>query len=489
MRNLSQEGLTVDLPDALAERRPRVVVVGDVMVDGWTSGRCDRLCREAPAPVVDVTTESFAPGGAGNTAANLAALGAETVMVTALGDDRTGRILLESLRSAGVDLRHVVAVPDRMTTTKRRIIAADHLMLRLDEGDRSPLPPEARARLAEALRRALPGCDAVVVGDYNTGVLGPEVIDVLTDARDDIPVLVVDSHTVGAWRALRPDVVTPNAAEAVAMLDDVVVNDRVAFFDEHGAQLRAKTGAKAVVVTLDRDGAVLLAPDLPVHRTWARPAPDNHAAGAGDTFVATLTLALACGVPLATAVELGQAAADVVVHRPGTSVCGRAELVERLGRHDRASEHDEIARLVAEHRAAGRRIVFTNGCFDVLHRGHVAYLNQAKRLGDVLIVALNDDESVSRLKGPDRPVNTVADRAAVLAGLSCVDHVTQFGADTPIDLIRLVKPDIYAKGGDYTPEMLPETDVVRSLGGEVCILDYVADHSTSAVIDRIRTAS
>jgi rfaE bifunctional protein nucleotidyltransferase chain/domain len=240
------------------------------------------------------------------------------------------------------------------------------------------------------------------------------------------------------------------------------------------------------VVTLDRDGALLLANGIPPLRTWARPAPDNHTAGAGDTFVAALTLGAASGVPLPTSVELAQAAADVVVHRPGTAVCSTRELTVRLGDHDDLSHHDELARIVAEHRAAGKRIVFTNGCFDVLHRGHVAYLNQAKQLGDVLVVALNDDDSVRRLKGATRPVNTVADRAAVLLGLSCVDHVTTFGQDTPAELIRLLRPEIYAKGGDYTPDMLTETPVVQQCGGDVRILGYVSNQSTSAVIARIR---
>jgi D-beta-D-heptose 7-phosphate kinase/D-beta-D-heptose 1-phosphate adenosyltransferase len=479
--------LPVDLPGALAERRPRITVLGDVMVDRWTSGRCDRLCREAPAPVVDITAESFAPGGAGNTAANLAALGADTTMVTALGDDRTGRILLEALVSAGVSTDHVVTVAGRTTTTKRRITAGDQLMLRLDEGDHGPLPPNACERLAAHLRQALRGCDALVVGDYSTGVLGPRIREVLKSVRTEIPLLVVDGHSLAPWRELRPDVVTPNASEAVGLLRSPAGEQRAGFFDAHSDELRSATGAAAVVVTLDREGAVLLAQDVPAHRTWARPVPDSHCTGAGDTFVAALSLAAACGVDLPAAVSLAQAAADVVVRRPGTSVCSRRELVERLGRHDGASDHSQLARIVAEHRTAGRRIVFTNGCFDVLHRGHVSYLDQAKRLGDVLIVAVNDDASVRRLKGPDRPVNTAADRAAVLAGLSCVDHVTQFSEDTPASLILLLKPDVYAKGGDYTPEMLPETPVVHSFGGQVHILDYISDHSTTAMIDRIRS--
>jgi rfaE bifunctional protein nucleotidyltransferase chain/domain len=286
---------------------------------------------------------------------------------------------------------------------------------------------------------------------------------------------------------VRPDVVTPNAVEAAALVGAAWPDERAGEVERRADALRTATGAATVVVTLDRDGALLLPADGPAHRTWARPAPESRAAGAGDTFVAALTMALACGLPATAGVEFAQAAADVVVSRPGTAVCTTAQLTARLGGvRAELLDHDELAEAVAAHRAAGRRVVFTNGCFDVLHRGHVAYLNQAKRLGDVLVVAVNDDASVRRLKGPGRPVNSAADRAAVLAALSCVDHVTTFGADTTTGLITRLRPDVYAKGGDYTPEMLPETPAVRACGGEVRILDYLPDRSTTAVINRIR---
>ncbi|SDD67179.1 rfaE bifunctional protein, domain I/rfaE bifunctional protein, domain II [Actinokineospora iranica] len=465
-----------------------MVVVGDALLDGWMTGRCDRLCREAPAPVVDVVAETFVPGGAGNTAVNLAALGARTSLVTAVGDDDAGERLLDTLRAAGVDVRHVLRVPGRKTTTKRRIVAGDQVMLRFDDGESRPLPDDDAARLSDLAAFAIRECDAVVVCDYGTGVLAEPVRRELVRLRDRVPLVVVDAHEAGRWRELRPDVVTPNAAEA-ARLIDVPALDR-GDLDGHRAALRGASGAAAVVVTLDRDGAVLFDGDAPMHRTHAHPAPDNFTAGAGDTFVAALTVAAAQGAPLAAAVEMAQAAADIVVHRPGTAVCSRAELVERLdGGPSAAVSVDELVRLVAEHRAAGRRIVFTNGCFDVLHRGHVAYLDQAKRLGDVLIVAVNSDRGVARLKGPGRPVNPVADRVAVLGGLSCVDYLVVFDEDTAVDLIRAVRPDLYVKGGDYSPDMLAESEVVREVGGEVRILDYLADHSTSAVIDRIRTTA
>jgi rfaE bifunctional protein nucleotidyltransferase chain/domain/rfaE bifunctional protein kinase chain/domain len=475
--------LTADLPALIARQRPAIVVIGDAILDEWLSGNANRLCREAPAPVVDVERRTVAPGGAANTAVNLAALGADVRLVSAVGDDQAGTELIAALAEAGVRT-DAVRVERGRTVAKRRIVAADQVLLRVDDGEPHPAPVADLAALVS-------GCDAVVLCDYRSGPADRRLLDALSPLRKDIPLLVVDAHRPDRWPGLRPDLVTPNADEAAALLDRPAPAgaERADFFAAHRDRLRDATGADTVVVTLDRDGAVLLSAGEPPYRTWAEPAPESRTAGAGDTFCAALTLARCCGLSPALAVELAQAAADVVVHRPGTAVCTVGALTERLaGFQGTALDSGALSAVVAEHRGAGRRIVFTNGCFDVLHRGHIAYLNQAKALGDVLVVALNSDASVSRLKGRDRPVNPATDRAAVLAALSCVDHVTVFDEDTPSQLLRLLRPDIYAKGGDYSPGMLAETEVVGEYGGQVRILDYVADHSTSAVIDRIRGA-
>jgi rfaE bifunctional protein nucleotidyltransferase chain/domain len=305
--------------------------------------------------------------------------------------------------------------------------------------------------------------------------------------------MVVDAHDGLPWARLRPDVVTPNAAEAFRLLGRSVPTDgsRISALTEAAPELRRRAGAGAVLVTLDRDGSVLFGPedtDLPEpYRTPASPRAEKQAAGAGDTFVAALTLARAAGVPLQVAASLAQAAADVVVQRFGTSVCSTDELVEHLGVGDAALEEEALLRRLAADRAAGRRIVLTNGCFDVLHRGHTTYLSQAAQLGDVLVVAINSDRSVRRLKGPERPINAAADRAGVIAALSCVSYVTVFDTDTPIPLLERLRPDVYAKGGDYSADALPEADVVRGYGGEVRILDFVPSQSTTDVVGRIRS--
>jgi D-beta-D-heptose 7-phosphate kinase / D-beta-D-heptose 1-phosphate adenosyltransferase len=487
---VAQQSLTAGTPGWLAGRQPRVVVLGDAILDGWLCGPSTRLSREAPVPIVEVAERIDGPGGAANTAVNLAALGAQTWLVSVTGGDADGTTVRRELARAGVQTDTMLVEAGRRTVAKRRVVAGDQLVARFDEGGGQPLQPCTAKALAGVLREVVAQCDAVVIGDYGTGILGAAVRAELVRLRSQIPLLVVDAHELGGWEPLRPDLVTPNADEAGRLLGadlPPAPEQRLAEIDRRRADLSNKTGAGAVVVTLDRDGAVLLAPGQPVHRTWARPAPQNRACGAGDTFAAALTLAAAGGMPLTTAVEFAQAAADVVVSRPGTTVCTTSQLSTRLGDFRSAAlSAEELTVMVDEHRACGRRVVFTNGCFDVLHRGHIAYLNQAKRLGEVLVVAVNDDESVARLKGPGRPVNPVTDRASVLAALSCVDHVTTFGADTAVELLDLLRPDVYAKGGDYTPEMLSETPTVRGYGGSVHILDYVPDQSTSAVIERIR---
>ena len=492
-----QRALSEWLPGRLAAERPAILVLGDVMLDGWWSGSIERLCREAPAPVVDVQARESVPGGAANTAMNLAALGARVSVAGIIGTDDAGTDLRSQLVAAGIDVSHLHSHPEMVTTTKIRISSGGQVMLRIDDAAKT-VPAEALAALAASVRSAVGQQDAVLVCDYANGVLADPVRSSLVDAlaepgsgacAGDRPLLVVDSHDPRPWAPLRPDLVTPNAQETARMLDLRLPDgqDRVEAVSKQADALLEATGAGAVVVTLDRDGTVLLRPDGVTHRTWARPAAEKQASGAGDTFVAALTLARSAGLPLTASLDLAQSAADVVVHQPGTSVCSTGQLSRYLKAFaDTALDADELQRQLELHRTQGQSIVLTNGCFDVLHSGHTRYLNQAKQLGDVLVVALNSDESVRKLKGSGRPINGVADRAAVVAALSCVDYVTVFDTPTAAPLITQLRPEVYAKGGDYSPEMLAETPAVEEYGGRVAILDYVAERSTTAVVKRIR---
>ena len=465
-------------------------MVGDLILDGWWRGRSERLSREAPAPVVEVGERLEAPGGAANTAMNLAALGARVRLVGAVGVDPAGVRLRQALAAGGVGAGGILARPELTTATKVRIVADDQILLRIDDSPATEPARDLVEDLTDAVAAALEGADALVVGSYGSTAL-PTAVEQAVRRAGRPPVLVVDAHDLSRWRALAPDVVTPNAAEAYRLLGGTAPDStggRVDALTEAWPSLHAATGAAAVAVTFDRDGVLLLGSRTPPYRTWARPAPERQASGAGDTFTAALTAGLVSGLDLPAAVELGQAAADVVVQRFGTSVCSAEDLLARLGRPAaQVLDAAALAERVAADRAAGRRIVLTNGCFDVLHRGHTAALTAAAQLGDVLVVAVNSDDSVRRLKGPERPINVAADRAAVLAALSDVDYVTVFETDTPIPLLELLRPDVYTKGGDYSPEMLAEAEVVRGYGGEVQIVAYVPEQSTTRIVDRIRT--
>lgn len=466
---------------ALDARRPRIVVIGDALLDRWWAGSAERISREAPAPVVRVTDRAEAPGGAANTAVNLAALGADVAIVGAVGDDAAGAALTALLREAGVDTSGLIRIRGLATTVKTRVAGGGQVLVRLDEGD--PVAEAAQGLVARAALTAVRSADAELVCDYGIGSATGAVRDALVARAARPPVTVVDAHDLAPWAALAPTVVTPNAEEAERLLGRPLGPDRVHHAERLRGPLLTASGAAGVVVTLDRDGTVVHAPERTV-RTTAHPAPDTMANGAGDTFAAALTVALATGEGLVDAAMVAQLAADVVVQEPGTSVCTREALLAVVEGPNRVFDQDALAAALEADRRAGRRIVFTNGCFDVLHVGHTTSLRQARQHGDVLVVAVNDDQSVRRLKGPGRPINGAADRAGVLAELACVDYVTVFGDDTAIPLIERIRPHVYAKGGDYTPEMLEETAAVEAYGGTVTILGYVSAHSTSGIIAR-----
>jgi len=478
----------------------RVVVVGDAILDRWLHGRSTRLSREAPVPVLDLDERLDVPGGAANTAINLAALGAHVRLLAVVGDDEEGRALADATAAAGVDTDGVIRSPARRTMAKHRLTAAGQLLLRFDQGTTEVLDGEDEARLAAAVRAALADADALVVSDYEGGVRAPAVLRALARWRaGDVRACTVDARSPAAWRSLRPTAVKPNYTEAARLLGLPVgeppgrpspearnVVDRAAAVVEHGQRLLDRTGAAMAAVTLDTDGAVVLERGQPAYRTYAVPVERPQATGCGDTYVAALTLALAAGAGTVPSAELASAAAGVVVRKPGTAVCTAAELCEDdPAAVKRVADAAALTGLARTHRLAGRRLVFTNGCFDILHRGHVTYLSRAKALGDVLVVAVNADASVARLKGPARPINPLEDRLEVLAALSCVDHVVAFDHDSPVELLRAARPDVYVKGGDYTRDTLPEAPLVESLGGTVEILEYLEDRSTTGIIERI----
>jgi D-beta-D-heptose 7-phosphate kinase / D-beta-D-heptose 1-phosphate adenosyltransferase len=483
----------LDLLDAFAGLR--VVVIGEAMLDGYLHGSAARLSREAPVPIVELDGRDDAPGGAANTAVNVAAMGADVTLLSVIGRDEDGERLRAALRTNGVDDRGLLEADGRATLAKQRLIASDQILVRFDSGATDPLEATVEDQLIERLEGEAATADAILVSDYDYGVVGPRVIAALSEMRRRSPAtaVVVDARDLTRHRSLEPTAVKPNYGEACRLLGEREQGDarvRAAQIGRNGDRLLDLTGAQIAAVTVDTDGAFVFERGQPPYRTYARPQSHSRCAGAGDTFVSALALALAAGAGTPAAAELASAAAAIVVEKTGTATCSAAELRSSLTTGEKRVEAGEpLETRIGMERARGRRIVFTNGCFDIIHRGHVTYLNRAKALGDVLVVGVNSDASVRRLKGADRPINPLDDRIGVLEAMSCVDVVVPFEEDTPLQLIGRIRPDVFTKGGDYTRDRLPEADAVEAAGGDVRILPFVEDRSTTRLIDRVRATA
>jgi D-beta-D-heptose 7-phosphate kinase/D-beta-D-heptose 1-phosphate adenosyltransferase len=478
------------LIDAFSDMR--VLVLGDAILDRYLEGEQLRFCREAPVPNVTVSRRQDTPGGAANTAANLSTLGARVEFLAVVGDDPEGHFLRSTLLDQQVGVDHLVVQGGRRTRAKHRVVSASQLMLGFDSGDTGPVDAGAQRALVRGLRELFPYADAVIASDYDYGTLTPDVIGQLAEQQQRAPrATVVDSrHRLPQFRSLHPTAVKPSYEELSELLSPALLegfDSRASAVAAHADRLLELTGAQLVAATLDREGVLLLEPGRAPCRVFGRPVHAKNAVGAGDTFVAALALSLAAGASAGLAGELANAAAALVIARDGTSTCSATELRDCFSpQGKRARDLNELAQRMHAFREQGRRVVFTNGCFDILHRGHVTLLERAKALGDILVVAVNDDASIRRLKGPGRPINTLEDRIQVLAALGCVDHVIGFPEDTCVRLVEVLQPHIFVKGGDYTRETLPEAGAVEAAGGQVHVLPYVGDRSTTGLIQRIQ---
>jgi D-beta-D-heptose 7-phosphate kinase / D-beta-D-heptose 1-phosphate adenosyltransferase len=468
----------------------RVLVVGDAMLDTWLEGDAIRLCKEAPVPVVREASTTRCAGGAANTAANLAALGAEVSFVSLIGRDSAGAHLRQALREAGIDDAGLVEDTDVSTLHKLRVIANGQYVVRFDEGDTEQASERSRALLLRRIADIYARCDAVVVSDYCHGAVCDEVIARLIRLRErGQKVIVVDSKEIARFSDLQATMVTPNLREAQRAVDPSGSSDpRLTLAaSEIGTRLRPLLRADQIAVTMANEGVLLIGPGGEQTHLPCHPVERAGDVGAGDTFTAAAALALATGAAAAQAVRVGIDSASIAVTRSRTSVVSYQDLLRRVSLDDNAdtlSLKDVVARLEAE-RFLGNRIVFTNGVFDILHAGHVQLLRRARALGDVLVVGLNSDASTRRLKGPTRPVNRESDRIALVSALDAVDYAVLFDEDTPAELIRAIRPHVHVKGGDYLAEFLPEIEAVHEVGAEVEILSLVAGRSTTALIDRI----
>ncbi|MGQ9658818.1 MAG: bifunctional D-glycero-beta-D-manno-heptose-7-phosphate kinase/D-glycero-beta-D-manno-heptose 1-phosphate adenylyltransferase HldE [Thermochromatium sp.] len=469
--------MPASLPDFT---RARVLVAGDLMLDRYWSGATCRLSPEAPVPVVQVEDVEERPGGAANVALNLASLGAQVILAGVTGTDEAATTLESQLSRRGVTTRFARR-PDVPTIVKLRVLSRRQQLIRLDF--ERPLAPAGPDPLPGLVAPALADCDLLLLSDYAKGTLqDPQALIRL--GRDQGKPVLIDPKGRDFTRYRGASLLTPNRAELEGIVgqcpDDTTLIERT-------ERLRAELDLEAVLVTLGERGMLLVQAGAEALHLPTRARAVFDVTGAGDTVIATLAAALAAGAELAECCALANCAAGLVVGKLGTASVGVSEL-ERAYRGVAwrpILDREALIAAAEAARAAGERLVMTNGCFDILHDGHVAYLQQAKQLGDRLIVAVNDDDSVRRLKGEGRPINGVEQRMAVLAGLASVDWVCPFSEDTPENLIRDVRPDVLVKGGDYRPDQIAGAEIVLAHGGEVRVLDFIPGRSTSHIIRAI----
>ncbi|MGG5811082.1 D-glycero-beta-D-manno-heptose-7-phosphate kinase [Falsiroseomonas sp. CW058] len=478
-----------DLTEAVKQlRRASVLVVGDAMLDRYVYGRVQRVSPEAPVPVVAVQREVAMPGGAGNVVRNLTALGAAVAFVSVVGDDQAGSDLTGLIGGQPNVEPWLLVQGGRATTTKTRFIAAGQQLLRADHEVAAPIHPRLVDRMVRIAADAVAATTVMVLSDYQKGVLAGDTCQrLIAAARVAGRRVVVDPKGTDYARYAGADLVTPNRAE-LAQATGLPVDTEEALVAA-AASLRDAHGFGAVLVTRSEDGMTLV--DAEGARHFPAEAPEVHdVSGAGDTVVAVVAAGLAAGLPVPTAARLSNIAAGIVVGKVGTAVAREGDLLEALT-PARGSARKVVSRTgaveqVERWRRRGWRVGFTNGCFDLLHPGHVHLLAQARGWCDRLVVGLNADSSVRRLKGPERPIQDEAARAAVLASLTTVDLVTVFEEDTPVELIRLLRPEVLVKGADYRVDQVVGGELVQAWGGQVKLAELLPGQSTTATVAKLK---
>ncbi|UTA48142.1 bifunctional D-glycero-beta-D-manno-heptose-7-phosphate kinase/D-glycero-beta-D-manno-heptose 1-phosphate adenylyltransferase HldE [Simiduia sp. 21SJ11W-1] len=461
----------------------QVLVIGDVMLDRYWHGGTSRISPEAPVPVVKVDQVEDRPGGAGNVALNIAALGAGCALVGIVGNDEAGDALKTRLSAANVHTDFQV-VEGKPTITKLRVLSRHQQLLRMDFEE--PYAPQDSSEFAAKAEALIAHMGAVILSDYAKGSLAEVQTLIALANKHQVPVLV-DPKGSDFSRYQHATLMTPNLHEFETVVGKCETESQLV---EKGLALLEQLGLQALLITRGEHGMTLLRKGKAELHLPARAREVYDVTGAGDTVISVLAASLAAGEELPQAVGLANLAAGIVVGKLGTATISAPEL-RRAVKLEQGSERgvlieEQLLMAIEEARAAGERIVFTNGCFDIIHAGHVGYLEDTRALGDRLIVAINSDASVKRLKGAGRPINPVDRRMAVLAGLEAVDWVTFYDDDTPERLLKLIKPDVLVKGGDYTEDQVVGHEIVKAYGGTVKVLSFFENVSTTAIVEKIQ---
>jgi len=471
--------------DKIRAKRSKIAVIGDLMIDHYIWGKCERISPEAPVQVVETTKESSVLGGAGNVINNLKALDCEVSVYTVLGDDKNADHTKTLLAEIGTDFHTIIHQEDRTTTKKSRVIASNQQIIRFDDETKEDISLDSQVTLLTKLTENIFDYDAILLSDYGKGVLTNTFTkDIIALAMAHNKPVLVDPKGLDYSKYKGATLLTPNKKEASLASRIDIRDDQT--LKEAGFKLKKELDLQYGIITLSEDGIAIFEEEMKVIPTVAREVYD--VTGAGDTVLASLGVALASGMNISEACEFSNKAAAVVVAKVGSATATLNEIEEyehslnKGQAESKIKDFEQITRIAKRLKTQGRKVIFTNGCFDILHRGHATYLQEAKELGDFLIVGLNSDESIRRLKGASRPVNELEDRAFLLAALESVDYVVPFTEDTPYALIKHVIPDILVKGADYKGKEVVGSDIAS----EVKLIDFVDGKSTSSIIEKIK---
>ena len=482
--------------DKLRAAKPNILVVGDLMIDHYLWGECDRISPEAPVQVVNVSKETSVLGGAGNVINNLYALGASVSVASVIGQDEIGRELLIMLKSLGVKTEALVTQEERKTSKKSRVIASHQQILRYDKESKEDISAASVEKILSAIKKDLFLYEMIILSDYGKGVLTRELCqEIIALATSQNKKVLVDPKGTDYSKYKGAYLLTPNKKEACEATGINIVDDKTLL--EAGEWLRRECELTLSMITLSEDGIAIFGEtsvshtasvDDKMHKVPTVAKEVFDVTGAGDTVISSLAFAISSGEDIISAAQFANAAAAVVVGKIGSATASMDEIeAYESTLHQSSSDmhiksHEEIFKIVEKAHAKEQRVVFTNGCFDILHLGHVKYLEVAKSFGDILIVGLNADSSVRELKGPERPINTEYDRAYLLAALEVVDYVVIFSDETPYELIKMIKPTVLVKGGDYEGKAVVGTE----FAGELKLVDFVDGKSTTRTIERIQ---
>ena len=469
----------------LQGKSPKILVIGDLMIDHYLWGSCERISPEAPVQVINVGDESMSLGGAGNVINNLNALGAQVDVISVIGNCETSGKLKALLANIKVNTKYLITQNKRITSKKTRIISSQQQVVRYDHESTDEISDESQKSILASFKKLVSNYDAVLLSDYGKGVLTIELTQsLIAIANNKNKKVLVDPKGLDYSKYRGSYLLTPNKKEASEATKINITDD--ASLTKAITQLKTEYDLDVSLITLSEQGVAIYDDKLRVHPTVSREVFD--VTGAGDTVLASLGFALACGYKIDAAVEFANLAAGVVVGKIGSAIATLNEIIEYESSLNKSTsdEHiktfDEIASLSKELKARGKKIIFTNGCFDILHIGHVRYLETAKSYGDILILGLNSDRSVTSIKGKGRPINIQLDRAYMLAALEAVDYVVVFDEDTPYDLIKAVKPDVLVKGSDYEGKKV----VGQDIADELKLVQFVDGKSTTKTIEKIR---